>query len=151
MTLSQDAARQMVLMEVGVASVRDIVTWADKVIIASDRPHPILIDVSTADIDRYYDVYGYLRKLACDVSRFDALRYALPAIRESIENGRLASDRAASSIYVYLCGQYSEIPEDMRYLYVADDEFYLAVAENYGDRAQIEKKFLQTMHNAEKA
>lgn len=149
MILSQDAARQMVLMEVGVATIGDVVSWADQAIVSSERPHPLLIDVSLADVERYHDVYGLLRQLAGGVSRFDALRYALPAIREAILSGRLPADRVASSLYVYLCGQYSEIPEDMRYLYIADDEFYLAVVEKYGDRAEVEKKFLDAMQNAQ--
>jgi hypothetical protein len=149
-TLSQEAAAWMVLVDAGLARMADIVRWADEKIVAADKPDPALIEISTSQEEALQDVLGRLKVLRSDVDRFEALRYAAPAIRRAIEEKRLRAESAATFIFRYLCGAYSAIPEDMRPLYSADDDFDL-VAEGHGSRESVELGFIGALKNAERA
>lgn len=150
MTLYQEAAAQMVLLELGIARVSDIIRWADEKIITADKPHPALIEISTCPEDAFHNVFSHLRTLRSEIDRFDALRYAARDIRQAIEDGRLKVESAATFTYSYLCGDYSKIPEDMQSLYSADDDFYL-VFEGYGRRDAVVQGFIGALKNIERA
>ncbi len=150
MNLSQDAARWEVLFQARVACVADVITWADEQIAAMDKPHRTLIEISTARVNAFYDVPAYLRELGQSVDRFDALRFALPALRRAIETGRIRPESAAGFAYRYLASTSLGLPEDLRPLYSADDEFDLAIEEAYGDRSEVERRFLSAMRTAER-
>lgn len=150
MTESQDAARWMVLLEAGLASVPDVIRWADEKIIADDKPHSALIEISTSQEDAFHAVFGLLKQLRPGVDRFDALRYAAPTIRTAIEEGRIRADRLATFTYTYLCGDFFQIPSDMRFLYSADEEFYLAIVERLGSSESVEREFLAALRSVER-
>jgi hypothetical protein len=151
MTESQEAACWMVLMEAGLAHVPEIVRWADEKIIASEKPHPALIEISTSQEDAFHPVFDQLKQLRRDVDRFDALRYAAPSIRAAIEEGRIRADSVATFTYTYLCGDFFQIPDDMCFLYSADDDFYLAVVEGRGSRELVEQEFVAALKSVERA
>ena len=150
MTLYQEAAAQMVILELGIARVSDTIRWADEKIIAADKPHAVLIEISTSREEAFHNVFSHLRVLRSDIDRFDALRYAARDIRQAIEDGRLKVESAATFTYSYLCGDYSKIPADMQSLYSADDDFYL-VHEGYGQKDSVTRGFIAALKNIERA
>lgn len=148
MTQSQEAARWMVLMEAGLACVDEIVRWADEKIVATDKPHPALIEISTSDDKAFRHVFDHLKELRPDVDRFEALRFAAPTLRAAIENETKHADGIATFTFNYLSGEHFQIPPDMRFLYSAYDEFYLAVVEGRGSRESVEQEFIIALKNA---
>ena len=150
MNQSKDAARWIVLLEAGLAVPSEIIAWADACIIASEKPSMDLIDLATTAPELVDQISSHLTKMRSKIDLFDALRYASASLRESIEIGRATPERIATFTYTYLCGHYSSVPDDLRYLYLADDEFYLAVEEKYGDRESVVSRFMKALKNAER-
>jgi hypothetical protein len=151
MDLAHDAARWIILLETRLASLSEVVAWADGRIVAAGKPHPLLIEISTSRENDFHDVIGHLRNLSQAIDELEALRYALPTIRLSIERGTLRAERAAGITYRYLNRRYSELPGDLQALFSADDEFSLAIEESYGDRNEIEHRFLAALRQAERS
>lgn len=147
--LAKAAACWLVLLEAGVAKVQDVIRWADAKIVETDKPDSSLIEISTAGVDAFYAVSRNLRALAGATDGIDALRYAVPTIRRAIEKKIVPAEQAAAFTYRYLSPYWDRVPKDMRYLFEADDEFYLARVEHYGDVKTVEQKFMAALGEVE--
>jgi hypothetical protein len=147
MTLAQDAARWMVLIDARLANTSEIIRWSDEQIVAADKPHPALIELSTTPPDQIAEILSLLRLLASNIDKFEALRCAAGSILAAIKGGKLPAERAATFTYCHLCGHCFDLPPDLEPLYSADDSFELAISEQYGNRNDVERDFLQALEN----
>jgi hypothetical protein len=149
MTLAQESAQWLVLVEAGFASAGEVVNWADRWITRDGEPHPRLIEIATLAPGAFNELVHELRALAAGVDRFEALRCAVPGLRRLIERGAFTPAAVAAFTYRYLCGDDARIPAELRSLYSADDEFELAASGQYGDLAEVTARFLAALRAVE--
>jgi hypothetical protein len=100
-TLNEDAAFLRLALVHGVVSVAEVVAWADAEIAALERPHPVLIEISTSGRRTPGEVAAELDPLASgcdDVKQMDRL---FAAMYHTLSHDFEASRRIASTLYSF--------------------------------------------------
>ena len=144
--IAQDAQRQSLLFDYGVASAEDVIHWADSKIVEMDSPPDALIELSTTAPDHTADIISLLHRLREGADFWLAFRLVLGQLHDYVTNHPARAESIANHLFLTACAFYpAEIPADLQFLYRFDDAFSLARTGTYGEPDTVYKEFISEL------
>src|SRR5262245_1415191 len=96
--LAAQAAHHAIRLWIGLENVKDVITWADALIVASTVPTIDLIDLSSAFREPPLAILRRLRALTSEAHLLDALRATVPDVATRVQAGDWSLTHAVRSI-----------------------------------------------------
>ena len=122
-TIKNEAARLVLLLDVGVVTDAEVIAWADSLIVQIDKPSGMLIDLSLAKGGGIRDA---LSSLAEGVDVWPTVGWAMPALIDYVTKHREKAVTVASAFYHIAVEQRYEVPAKYGFFNSAEDDFALA-------------------------
>jgi hypothetical protein len=142
--IRNDAARLSLLHDIGVVSPAEIVCWADDLIVSEEKPSQELIELSTSSGKIVGDA---LRTLSVGAEVWRPVEDALPKILEFVTAKPDHASIAARAFYHIAVAQKYEVPDSLRFILSAEDDFDLAASGVYLF-ADVYPRFIEDMKAA---
>ena len=101
-TLSFRAETQRISLLLGVADAKDIVSWADAEIGASDLPAAPLIDLSLGRTKSRTELHSFLSSLVKEPTDSGPLKIVLRIVADRVRDGSMDLGTAIQSIFEFL-------------------------------------------------
>jgi hypothetical protein len=145
-SITQDAQRTSLLFSYGVLDAAAVIAWADEAIVQAKSPSNALLDLSMAAPDKTEDILSCLHRLSAGAEFWPAFRSALPQIRDFIVTHPDRADAIANDLFLTACSfGFSDVPDDLRFIYRIDDAFSMARDGTYGDRNTAYRDFIDAL------
>ena len=141
-TLTQEAARELFLFNLGIRDSASIVRWADRHIAEDSATNSTLIELSTAPVERTDRFISHLSDLARGSDFWSAVRDAIGDLHDFVERHPGDAERIASSLFMLACANLDEMPDEFSFIYHFDDAFYLGREGIYGSEEAVYADFL---------
>ncbi len=146
--ITQDAQRINLLFHYGVFAADAVIGWADAKIVELNSPPDSLLDLSMTAPDKTADIDSCLNRLGSGAEFWSALRSAIPQIREFIASHPDGVESIANHLFLSVCRfPFSDVPDDLHFIYRFEDAFSLAREGIYGEPKTVYREF---MHELEK-
>jgi hypothetical protein len=123
-----DAARLSLLHDIGIVSSEDVVRWADGLIVSEEKPSQELIELSTSFAKGVGDA---LRSLAVGADVWPPVEEALSEILEFVTAQPDRAPIVARAFYHIAVTQKYQVPDVLRFILSAEDDFDLAASGVY--------------------
>jgi hypothetical protein len=144
--IAQDAERMSLLLQYGVASGDDVVSWADSLITRLDSSPDSLLELSTTAPSKTADLLSCLRRLSVGADFWTALRSAIPRLRDYVAAHPDRAEGIANHLFLTVCSFSAlDVPDDLHFLYRFDDAFSLAREGTYGTPETVLQEFLHEL------
>jgi hypothetical protein len=124
-TYRQEAEVQRILLQAEVASVPDVIKWADDLIAAMDAPDDALIDLSLSGERNQKEIERQLWDLATGCDRVAAVRTAIPKLIEALDADRSHTSTIAFALHDLAIQCSWEFPDDLTFINGIDGEIDL--------------------------
>ena len=144
-SIAQEATRESFLFDIGVRSSADIIAWADRMIEREEKPHALLIELSTTSPERTDYVLSYLSRLCSGGDFWLAFREALPSVYEFVVARPTEAERIAGSLFFTTHCRSGTIPDEFSFIYHFEDAFYLGREGVYGSEKAVYEDFLSEL------
>lgn len=149
-SVSQEATRESLLFDIGIRSAPDVIAWADRMIVKEEKPHPLLIELSTTSPERTDFVLSYLSGLKIGGDFWSALSDALSSVHDYVAAHRAEAERVAGALFFSVCCRKEKLPEEFSFLYHFDDAFYLGREGIYGSEKAVYDDFVSELRRFKK-
>ncbi len=144
--IAQDAQRMSLLFQFGVATADEAISWADSWIQRTDSPAEALLELSTTPPGKTGDILSCLRQLSAGADFWNALRGALPRLRDYVASHRDRAEGIANQLFLTVCSfGVPEVPDDLSFAYRFGDAFSLAREGTYGDPETVYQEFIHEL------
>jgi hypothetical protein len=122
----QEAENLRLTLIAGIVNMQDIVQWADSTLIELDHYNDDLANISLASKSLPQEVDSILKQLGQGADKHEAIRNLL-----GLMHGILRKDRTRASDFIGVLDRLwiesdCNVPKDLGFMTVIDDEFYLA-------------------------
>jgi hypothetical protein len=145
-SITQDAEKMNLLLQFGVRDGNDVIAWADSLIVQMDAPPDVLLELSMTAPDKTADIVSCLNRLKSGSDFWPAFRSTLPSIREYLVLHPERAESVAHRLYHACCWfSYSDVPEDLHFVYQFDDAFELASDGIFGNRRRVYRAFIDEL------
>lgn len=132
MSLRDEAEALAIALEIGFASIEDVIDWADAKIVALDQPPYELIEVSCAGRQAVPDVAHALRAIAGTPDVAAASKIVIARMAAALDRGSTTAEKVARALYrMSLNGHVPEASAEGAMVGL-DDAFDLAHGGTYG-------------------
>jgi hypothetical protein len=126
--VQNEAARLSLLHDIGIVSSEEVVRWADELIVGEPKPSREVIELSTASSK---DVSDAIKALSTGADVWLPVENALPRILEFVTAHPDHAPIVARAFYHIAVTQKYEVPDSLRFILSADDDFDLAASGVY--------------------
>ena len=142
----QDAQRMSLLFQYGAVTADEVISWADSWIQRMDSPAEALLHLSTTPPDKTGDTLSCLRRLSTGADFWNALRSALPRLRDYVASHRERAEEIANHLFLTVCNfELGEVPDDLHFAFRFDDAFCLARQGTYGSPETVCREFIHEL------
>lgn len=146
-TIKNEAARLVILLDVGVVSGAEVIAWADSLIVQMAKPSGILIDLSLAKGGGIRDA---LSSMAEGADLWPTVGLAMPALIDYVTQHREKAAIMAGVFYHIAVAQQYEVPDKYGFFNSAEDDFALA-QEGVFVFEEVYSRFLEDMRRSTEA
>ncbi len=143
--LKQEAARELVLLKLGVSKPADIVNWADEIIANEPSPNFLLLELSTTPPARIDLFMSTLAELGQGSDYWSSVRDALPRLYDYLVANPDEAERVAGALDLVASAELSAMPSVFSFLLQIADEYHLAREGEYGTVAEVYADFLKEL------
>lgn len=137
---AQDAKRLSLLFDYGVATVRDVIEWADSRIMALGSPPDALMQLAVTRSTDTAAFISHLHILSAEAEFWPAFRAALARLHEHVVAHPGDAGRIANAIY-HTVLMFRDVPREFSFVYRFDDAFSLAREGIVGDEENVRREF----------
>lgn len=117
---AQEAENLRLLFDAGLASVDDVVAWADRTILILPDYDEDLTEISLGAKLPEYEMTKRLRRLSTGADRFEAIRNLAGRMHQVLLSDKLWAEEFAGTLTRLYYENDSEFPEDLAYIWDED-------------------------------
>jgi hypothetical protein len=145
-SITQEAERMSLLRQFGVRNDSDVIAWADSLIAQMDALPDVLLELSMTAPYKTADIISCLNRLRSGSDFWPAFRSTLPLIREFLVSHPERAECVANHLFLACCRfSYSDVPEDLHFVYQFDDAFESASDGIFGNRRKVYRAFIDEL------
>jgi hypothetical protein len=123
----------------------DIIDWADRIIEINSDPDYYFIEISTSGSSHILDLINNLKKMSIGSNHYSALRTVLGRMYEIASKEKQKLAIFASGLYQIAIENQYDLPNDLLFCNGVEDEYSLAHSGIYGNLADVEKDFINSL------
>jgi len=140
--IREEAQRTYVLVRLGVVKGAEVITWATDLVTQLEDPPLELLELVTTPADDFAGVLTWLTRLRVGADVWVARREAMPAVYRYLLAHPHEAERVANALFLEMAGSYSDMPEDLHFVYRTDEAFSLAREGAHGDLPTATREFM---------
>lgn len=129
---AQEAENLRLLFDAGIASVDDVIAWADRTVLTLPEYDDDLVEISLGAKVPMAEMDSRLRRVGAGADHYEAIRNLAGRMHRSLMSDRsLAQNFARVLEHIWVeCGY--KVPKDLSFMAGIDDAFSLAESGTYG-------------------
>ena len=137
----------MMGLRLGLLDPSQVQKWVDEQILKDQDPSDELLDLAFLGTDNVHELISSLRATRDETEDFDVLRKLLSELDGFPFENIDACAKLAKDLYGILCDYDYQCPEDFNFIYHFDDAFDLALRGTWGNPAEVQKDFKDTIES----
>ena len=134
---AQEAENLRLLFIAGIASIDDVVAWADRTISTLPEYDDDLTEISLGATVPMAEMEARLHRVSVDADTFEAIRNLAGRMHRTLVSDRSRARDFARLLNGLLAESDYRVPEDLRFMYRVDDAFYLAESGQWGTLKEV--------------
>ena len=143
--IRQEACVLALAITCGVVDRQAVISWADKIIDAAEKPDYEIIELVTMERAHIQDLVGKLQGIGSPCNQFTAVRVVLGRMYQLASSPEIKLRVFARGLEQFSASHSFDLPSDLSFIGSLDDGLYLAEEGVHGDLSAFRNEFMDRM------